>query len=55
MWCVSAWNDNGKEGYVNMQQNGELRSEYDFSVKIDLIVKFLCGIDLLLAAHTHTE
>ena len=22
VWCVSAWNDNGKEGYIDTQHNG---------------------------------
>lgn len=24
VWCVSAWNDNGKEGYISIEENGEL-------------------------------
>ena len=23
VWCISAWNDNGKNGYISIEENGE--------------------------------
>ena len=28
VWCLSAWNDNGKEGYVSIEENGELCNQF---------------------------
>lgn len=23
VWCISAWNDNGKDGYISIEENGK--------------------------------
>ena len=27
VWCVSAWNDNGKDGYISIEENGEAKKK----------------------------
>ena len=31
VWCVSAWNDNGKDGYISIEENGWAQKYYCYA------------------------